>query len=270
MEKYKIGTVARLLDLPNDTLRYYESRGIVTPQKDEESGYRYYDAWDLNYLLDSKWYRSYDFSLSDVHKMINADDQDAFIDRCIKRETEILHTIHEYKMKLNGLIKFRQRVAKIKDMLDVIDIVERPAMIYQRMRIENEFIFEDNALKTMQKWLSMISVVNHTFYIPNFSAKSKNSFSEYWWGFSLSPDDAIGNGIDISPPAVYLPPVKCVYTVFTAGERNTFSKSLKTKVINRILDLGYKIIDSSVGNLLVRLHEDGIFTRYFEVWIPIE
>lgn len=270
LEKYKIGTVAKLLDLPDDTLRYYESRGIVTPQKDEESRYRYYDAWDLNFLLDSKWYRSYDFSLNDVVKMINSDDQTAFIDRCIKHEAELLQTIYEYKLKLNSLVKFRQRVAKIKNKLDMIEIVERPPMIYQRMRVDNEFIFDDEALRVMQKWLSLLRSVEHTFFIPNYTISDKSSFNEYWWGFSLSPDDAISNGIDISPPVVYLPPVKSVYTVFTAGSRNTFSLSLKTKVIQKILDMGHKIVDAPVGNLLVRLHEDGEFTRYFEVWVPIE
>ncbi len=270
MGKYKIGMVAKLLDLPDDTLRYYESRGIVTPQKDEESRYRYYDAWDLNYLLDSKWYRSYDFSLNDVVKMINEDDHAAFVDRCSKRETELLHTIYEYKLKLNSLVKFRQRVEKIKKKLDVLDIVERPPMIFQRMREEYNFIFNDDALKVMHKWLSLLPYVEHTFYIPNDSVSDKEGFNEYWWGFSLSPDESISNGIDISPPVMYIPPVKSVYTVFSAGGRNTFTDSLKTKVINKILGMGYKITDAPVGHLLVRLHEDGIFTRYFEIWVPIE
>ncbi|MDR1573273.1 MAG: MerR family transcriptional regulator, partial [Clostridiales Family XIII bacterium] len=78
MKKYKIGAVTKLLNLSEDTLRYYESRGVVAPQKDEESGYRYYDAWDLNFLLDGIWYRSFDFPLKDVVKMINEDDGAAF------------------------------------------------------------------------------------------------------------------------------------------------------------------------------------------------
>lgn len=270
MEKYKIGVVARLLDMPNDTLRYYESRGIVTPQKDEESGYRYYDAWDLNYLLDSIWYRSYDFSLNDVVKMVNEDDQSDFVDRCLKREAELLHTIYEYKQKLDALVLFRQRVAQMKKKLGVFEIVERPAMIYQRHRIKYEFIFDDDALALTKKWIALMPFIDHTFVIPEYSAKDTSGFNEYWWGFSLSPDNAIRSGIDITPPVEYIPPVKSIYTVFTAGERSTFTHSLKSKVIAPILNMGHTIVGPPIGHLLVRLHEDGIFTRYFEVWVPIE
>ena len=94
--RYKIGEVSRMYGLPNDTLRYYESRGIITPRRSEESGYRYYDAWELNYLLDCVWYRSYDFSLSDVEQMVNKDDLPAFLARCRKRETELIRAVVTY------------------------------------------------------------------------------------------------------------------------------------------------------------------------------
>ncbi len=270
MEKYKIGMVAKLLDLPNDTLRYYESRGIVTPQKDEETGYRYYDAWDLNYLLDTKWYRGYDFSLGDVIKMINEDDHAAFMDRCLKREADLLHTIYEYKRKLDSLVSYRQRVSQLLNKIGVFEIVDRPAMVYQRHRIEYEFVSDEDTLSVTKKWINLMPFVDHTFVMPVYSDNDANRFNEYSWGFSLSPDDAIRNGIDILPPAEYLPPVKSVYTVFTAGGRNTFTRSFKSQVVAKLTDMGHKIVGPPVGHLIVRLHNEGIFTRYFEVWVPIE
>ncbi|SHI03996.1 DNA-binding transcriptional regulator, MerR family [Sporobacter termitidis DSM 10068] len=270
MEKYKIGAVARLLDLPIETLRYYEGRGIVTPQKDEENGYRYYDAWDLNYLLDSICYRSYDFSLNDITRMINEDDQPSLVDRFFKREAELLHTIYIYRQKLDALVKLRQRISQAPKKLGTFEICENPAMIYQRHRIKNEFIFDDDALKLTKKWLDLMPFVNHTFLIPNYSATDLDAFSEYWWGFSQSPDEAIRNGIDISPPVEYIPTVKCIYTVFTAGGPNTFTNSLKHHVISEVFKKGYKIVGPPVGHLIVRIHEDGAFTRYFEIWVPIE
>ncbi len=170
LDKYKIGAVSRLLDLPIETLRYYESRGIVTPQKDEETGYRYYDAWDLNYLLDSICYRTYDFSLNDIVRMINDDDHATIVDRCLKKEAEFLRIIYEYKRKLDALVKFRQRISQIQNKIGTFEICERPAMIYQRQRVKNEFIFDEDALKLMKKWLDLMPFVDHTFLIPNFSA----------------------------------------------------------------------------------------------------
>ncbi|MBR3375918.1 MAG: MerR family transcriptional regulator, partial [Firmicutes bacterium] len=44
--QYKIGDVARILGISTDLLRYYEKKGVVTPTKDKQNDYRYYDAWD--------------------------------------------------------------------------------------------------------------------------------------------------------------------------------------------------------------------------------
>jgi len=270
MLKYKIGEVSQILGIPIDTLRYYERRGIVAPQKDEETGYRYYDAWDFNFLIDSKWHRSFEFSLTDVEKMINEDDHAAFVDRCIKHEAELLHKIHEYQQKLKALVAHRQRISRLKSELGSLEITESPAIIFQRLRHEYKFISGDENLSSVRKWFSLMPYVNHTFAISEHADYKGISPNDYYWGFSLSPSDAIQHGIKIAPPVEYIPPLMSIHTVFSAGGRDTFISSLQTQVIDRVLQAGYKIIGFPYGNLLVRIHEDGVFTRYFEIWVPIE
>ncbi|MDR2771753.1 MAG: MerR family transcriptional regulator [Clostridiales Family XIII bacterium] len=270
MKKYKIGAVTKLLNLSEDTLRYYESRGFVTPQKDEDSGYRYYDAWDLNFLLDSIWYRSFDFPLKDVMKMLNEDNAASFADRCAKRQVELLRTICAYKQKLDALARFREKILRMKKHIGVLEISERPEKIYQKHRVKDDFIFDEDVLDLIKKWLTAMPLPDHTFIIPRYAESDAKRFSEYQWGFSLPPDIAIQNGLDVSPPAEYFPRVKSVYTVFTANERRTFLDSFQNKVVAEIHRMGYKIADRPMGNLIVRLHEEDGFTRYFEVWTPIE
>ena len=65
-EKYKIGTISKLLGIPIQTLHYFEECGFVTPSKDSKSNYRYYDAWDVNFLLDSRYLRSFEFSNAEI------------------------------------------------------------------------------------------------------------------------------------------------------------------------------------------------------------
>ncbi len=49
--RYKIGDVSRILGISTDLLRYYEKKGVVTPQKDKNNDYRYYDTGTLIFLL---------------------------------------------------------------------------------------------------------------------------------------------------------------------------------------------------------------------------
>ena len=67
---YKIGEVAKLLGISSETVRYYEREGVIQSQKiDQESGYRYYEALDINALMRVRMYRNYGFTLQEAKQM---------------------------------------------------------------------------------------------------------------------------------------------------------------------------------------------------------
>lgn len=203
MHGYKIGEVAQMFGLPNDTLRYYESRGIITPRRDEESGYRYYDAWDMNFLLDSIWYRSYDFSLTDVEQMINKDNLEQFEGRCRQREIELLHTINEYQRKLKQLAIFRQRLKRIPGELGKFELEDSPAMIWQRQRTKGVLETGEGA-DIIRRWTGLMPYVEHTFVMPEVKPV-RGEFNEYCWGFSLSPEQMELFHMEMPAAAEYIP-----------------------------------------------------------------
>ena len=43
-QKYSIGTMAKLMGISAEAIRYYESRNIISPVRDPETGYRYYNT----------------------------------------------------------------------------------------------------------------------------------------------------------------------------------------------------------------------------------
>ena len=49
-KNYKIGDLSKAFSLSNNTLRYYESRGILSPTYEYSSGYRYYDDEQIHML----------------------------------------------------------------------------------------------------------------------------------------------------------------------------------------------------------------------------
>ena len=62
MKEYRIGEVSKMLDVPVETIRFLEQKGLVSPEKNPESGYRFYDVWDVNQILDYKKFRQIGFS----------------------------------------------------------------------------------------------------------------------------------------------------------------------------------------------------------------
>lgn len=268
MNGYKIGEVSRVFGIPNETLRYYESRGIITPRRDEESGYRYYDVWDINFLLDTLWYRSYGFSLADVSSMVNSDSLETFDERYRQREAELIRTIDKYQKILKCLALHRQQLAKMSSEVGQFALTDSPNMVWQRQR-DQGVIEKGASADHIRRWVELLPLVKHTFLMPELKP-SDGEFTDYYWGFSASPEIASMYNLPITPGAQYIPSFKSIRTVFTAGGEGTFMDAFNTQVIEPIKVMGHTPSRPPVGNLLVRIHEKGKMKRYFEVWVPIE
>jgi DNA-binding transcriptional MerR regulator len=270
MEKYRIGEASDILGISIDTLRFYESQGIVSPQKDIESNYRYYDAWDLNFLLDCKWLRSFDFPLAKAEKIINEYNTDEIQDQYSRHEKELHETINAYRLKLKSLIRHRARLGAIKENHGKLREENSPELVFQQHRNINEFYRSGKHPASLEKWVNLMPMVNHTFRIPEKCLVERDIKGEYQWGFSLSPEDARRFGFKVQPPLEYIPAKKSQYTVFTAQEKNTFRPSVIRQVVEPIEKGGYTIRGDAFGNLIVRAHENGKIVRFFEIWVPVE
>lgn len=274
MKKFKIGEASKVLGMTNDTLRYYESKGIIVPKRDPESGYRYYDPWDMDYLLDSLGLRSYGFSVSAINHMINEDDLEQYIERCHKQEINLLHIIKEHQHKLKYLSECSHELKQIQKNLGVFRITESPALLFQeRMRVSKEDEESQESEKVIAQsaqWTKHMPVVKHTFIVSLEENNGEISLNNLSWGFSLPVEEALNQRLDETPVVEYIPNLKCVQTVFYANEKGSFSECYINQVILPIKELGYKLIKSPIGRVLVKIHKDGRLTRYFETWVPIE
>ena len=91
--RYKIGDVSRILGISRDLLRYYEKKGVVTPTKDKSNDYRYYDTWDINYLIDCVWYKNFGFGIDEIAHMLSECDADALIGKLDTKSEELAASI---------------------------------------------------------------------------------------------------------------------------------------------------------------------------------
>ena len=66
----KIGQVAKLLDMPVETIRFYEKNQILSPERKENSTYREFEVWEIFNLFECLGYRGYGFSVKDVKRIM--------------------------------------------------------------------------------------------------------------------------------------------------------------------------------------------------------
>ena len=65
MKVYKIGDVSKICEISAASIRFFEEKGILHPQKDVVNNYRYYTVWDINRLLEYRKLRELGFSLNE-------------------------------------------------------------------------------------------------------------------------------------------------------------------------------------------------------------
>ena len=71
MSHLKIGELARLTSTSSETLRFYESRGLLEPPRRTESGYRLYTESDVQRVRFIVRARRMGFSLNDIQELLS-------------------------------------------------------------------------------------------------------------------------------------------------------------------------------------------------------
>ena len=115
--KYKIGDVARILGVSPDILRYYEKKGVVTPMKGENNDYRYYDAWDINFLMDCLRFKNFGFSIDQVADIVRIPSVAELDGMLEAKEDELRAAIARAQLQIKRLEEHRRDLAEIDRLL---------------------------------------------------------------------------------------------------------------------------------------------------------
>lgn len=74
MDRYTIGQLARVTDVPTSTIRYYERRGLLYPASRSEGNYRVYGQAAIEKLLFVRSAQSAGFTLGDIESLLEFQD----------------------------------------------------------------------------------------------------------------------------------------------------------------------------------------------------
>lgn len=104
MEQYfLIGDVSKLLNIPTSALRFYDRKGIISPEIKGENGYRYYSKSQLIILKEIKIMRSLNMSLIEIKKILNKPNEDdipKIFHSILKRVTNEIDELENIKKNL--------------------------------------------------------------------------------------------------------------------------------------------------------------------------
>ncbi len=257
-----IGQVSKLLDISSNTLRFFDKEGVVKAKR-AENGYRYYDDWDINFLIEYKKYRSFGLTVEDTKDILYEDSLISMQNRLKENEKKIEEKIRYDYMLLEYNKRYCVRLKSIEDKIERWVLTDMVEMQYFPMRYNKVYLCKTDVAELFGAWskafpfVEPILIVNQPFDTDYECALSIRK--EYLDAIHLPKNHLVQK----------TSAGKAVNTVIVGGDKDTFSTELLTDTFHYIQEQGYCVAGPTVGYYLARVHEDGRYRRYIDVYIPI-
>lgn len=266
--KYKIGDVAKILGISPDLLRYYEKKGVVLPMKDKHNDYRYYDFWDINFLLDCLWFKNFGFSIDQIADMVKTLSLDQLSTLFLDKEDELRTTIARCELLLRRSEQYRSDLKKAKEWFHQCDIADSPEYVRYLNRYTDSYSNSPDLQQLSHDWLGLMPFTRRCFEIEPQDLLVAGG-QDYAWGLSLDMEYVHLLNVSTAPPVVHIPSRRCLHSVFSNTGKGNFSPQLIRYMVDYCEEHHFTICGPAHGNLLCSVAEDAGLTGYFEVWIPI-
>ncbi len=268
--RYKIGDVSRILGISTDLLRYYEKKGVVQPQKDKNNDYRYYDTWDINFLIDCLWFKRFGFGIPQVAYMVTDCYHGDLISLLDEKSDQMASEIRKQEQLLARLREYREAVERVKAGLEVCDIQDSPELICYLNRFNYSYNYTPELQKLSRQWQEYMPFTQRYFEIPQEGLLGDGA--DFAWGFSLRTPYAEELGVSVKPPVKRLQSRRCIHSAFRSPGKNAFTPRHLRFLLDYAKEQELRIAGNAMGTLVCSVREEGSsdLTGYFEVWLPVE
>ena len=162
MASYQIGDFALQLGVTPDLLKHYEKYNIISSQKHNPAGYRFYDFTQAPLILESRKLQRFGFTLREIELFLNHGSINTVVEKLEKRAEELVLEISEKQMLLNHLHNLAQLTASIQTnrFHDHWSIEEWPAYYFFPHSNGMDFLKTTSAVRdSLADWMNAIPVV---------------------------------------------------------------------------------------------------------------
>lgn len=263
--RYKIGDVARLIGITPEAIRYYESRNIIKPTREEDTGYRYYDVWDIHMLIRARHYRQFGFSLEETATLLNEENLTGIVDT-LNQQEQVLED--QITWNINLLRQIRQSQQYISDAEQSIGkyrLEQRPGIYRISMQDGYSLRHERSARSLAHEWIEKTPFV-YSSALFSCDLRGGGGFS---FGLGVNEEYAPLLGIQESEDVRYFPPCLCVYTCLPSRSHSVLSPHKLDGALDYLRQKGFELSGDIVTRIVLMRRPNEEYFNWHQVWLPI-
>lgn len=267
-QKYSIGTMAKLMGISSEAIRYYESRNIISPVRDPETGYRYYNTWDFHMLLRTRHYQNYGFSLEEIAELFRSHELAEIRGKMVDQEEMIQQEIIRQMNLLKRIRQSQQVLHDAKENVGKFRIEERPG-IYRMNTQKNYTLFKKKEqLDLISEWTEKEPFVFScaVFYQKNI----EKGETEFDFGMGLREEYAQFLNVKESELVQYYPPCLCVHTCIPSRSGKYLSLESLKEGFRYLEQNGLSLAGDIVTQVACMTKPEEECFNWHIVWFPIK
>ncbi len=267
--KIAIKDIAKLMRMSTEALRYYEKRGILKPERDNENSYRYYSESDILKIISCRHYQELGFTIAEIIDLLNGYLDGDFM--------EILEMKHE---EINTRIsEAYQSITRIDEALETNAAYQRYNGKYFIMEAEHcmKLLYtRDSVLDKEGLHHSCWDIVSENMtkftYMAELDYKAVEDSKEQELlmseGFTIGYERGKKLGLEVNDVVGEIKPDRSVYTICKAFP--VISREQIQPVIDWIKERKFKIKDKIYCKAHGLSYENGQICRFYEINVPID
>ena len=246
--KYKINEVAKMLNVSNQLIRYYEQNNLVNPKRDT-NGYRYYETGDINLLIGATRYKHMGFSLKESEQFLHNYSLDQSLSRLSNQIKTYEYELIKQELTLKASKEIISELKNLKNTIEKIEIINSQSIYWVPLGEKTE----------------IIGLMPISFISPLIN-KEKN----IEWGFGIKKSDFDQLNLVVEDSYKSFENFKCITTVIETVGNNYLDTSLFGKLNEYIEKNSLEIIHDAWGMTIGNyVDNNGFHHRLHRFYIPI-
>jgi DNA-binding transcriptional MerR regulator len=268
--KYTIGMMSELLGVTQHMLRYYEKIGIIKPETNEETGYRYYSVIDTRRFNLCRMLFTAGIPLEQCAEILNGMPQDDLERLAEQKIAENKRQIEKIKISNQFLETAKETYAGLECKVGAMYFEYFPRM-WRLNLSQNETPYKDKQLKAeREQWLDCLPAVFWTSRIPRKVLKQFSEGSiDYEYGLMCSEPHALALGLKRSSNVEIVPGGDFLVTLHRKVDRDEYKWSDIKAATDYLQDNGITFFGDAFSNIVASRVEDGKVANYHRLIIKI-
>lgn len=208
---YQIGKFATLLGVTPDWLKYYEKLNIVSPNINS-SGFRNYSFEQASYVLFCIQLKNMNFNNQQIKEFLSEGSFTNYVSAVSKIRSDI-NKQYVFNEALIAYCKSLEEASLFFKTPDTWNIITMKGFYFLPFSNINTFIEDSETLERMREWTKFLPVITQTqkIIIPDdYDKKNYSDPAKSQWGLSVQKEFAEQMGLNITPPAIFISPRRCI------------------------------------------------------------